>query len=100
MTRSRLVGDASVALAVGTLLAIVALRFPFGLIPGDAFTYLAAGERLNAGHILYGLSPGDRPIHVEPPYWTVPLVTPPIIGVVWRPPAAFIGEPAIGVWWL
>ena len=100
MTRSRLVADVSVAVAVGVLLAIVALRFPFGLIPGDAFTYLAAGERLNAGHPLYAISPGDRPIGVVPPYWTVPLLTPPIIGVVWRLPAALLGELAVGIWWL
>jgi hypothetical protein len=100
VTRARLVGNLSIGLAVGTLLAIVALRFPFGLIPGDAFTYLAAGERLNAGHVLYGLSPGDRPMPVEPPYWTVPLMSPPIIGVVWRPLAAFVGEPAVGLWWI
>jgi hypothetical protein len=100
VTRARLRRDLAIGLAVGTLIAILALRFPFGLIPGDAFTYLAAGERLNAGHALYGLAPGDRPIHLEPPYWTVPLLTPPIIGVLWRPLAAFLGEPAVGIWWI
>ena len=73
----------------------------FGFAPAvsgsDAWNYLAAGERLNAGHLLYALSPGDRPIAVLPPYWTVPLLAPPPIAVVWRP-LAVLGDPAMTLW--
>lgn len=55
----------------------------------DANTYLAAGERLNAGHDLYRLSPGDRTVDVVEGRFTVPLVGPPFMAVVWRPIAAF-----------
>ena len=47
-------------------------------------TYLAAGERLNAGHNLYAFGAGDRPIILDPQYWTVPLLSPPPIAVLWR----------------
>ena len=50
------------AIALGMVVAIQRIYFNRGLIPGDSFTYLAAGERLNAGHLLYALSPGDRPV--------------------------------------
>jgi hypothetical protein len=99
MDRSRLIGRLAVALAIGVLLAVLAIYFRRGLIPGDAFTYLAAGERLNAGHPLYALSPGDRPVELEPPFWTVPLLSPPTIAVVWRPLAALPIETGVYVWW-
>lgn len=66
----------------------------------DAITYLAAGERLNAGHRLYALSPGDRWIWIDPPYWTVPLLSPPAIAVLWRPLAALPHEWGIPLWWI
>ena len=66
---------------------------------GDLWNYLAAGERLNAGHPLYELGPGDRPVVLRPPFWTVPLLSPPFIAVVWRPLALF-GDAAMIVWWL
>jgi Glycosyltransferase family 87 len=73
----------------------------FGFAPSapgsDAWNYLGAGERLNAGHPLYALSPGDRPIQLLPPYWTVPLLAPPPIAVAWRP-LALLGEPAMTLW--
>jgi glycosyl transferase family 87 len=73
----------------------------FGFAPdasgSDAWNYLAAGERLNAGHPLYALSPGDRPIPLLPPYWTVPLLAPPPIAVLWRP-LALLGDPAMTIW--
>lgn len=99
MDRSRLIGRLAIALAVGVLFAVLAIYFQRGLIPGDAFTYLAAGERLNAGHPLYALSPGDRPVSLEPPFWTVPLLSPPTIAVVWRPLAALPSELGVYVWW-
>lgn len=50
----------------------------------DANTYAAAGERLNAGHDLHSLVPGDR--YVFMPYATTgaPLLSPPPIAVIWR----------------
>ena len=54
----------------------------------DATTYLAAGERLNAGHDLYRLQPGDRPVLMLPGLYSAPLLSPPPIAVLWRPLAA------------
>jgi len=54
----------------------------------DANTYLAAGERLNAGHLLYQLQPGDRFVLLVPGIFDSPLLSPPPIAVVWRPLAA------------
>lgn len=54
----------------------------------DATTYLAAGERLNAGHDLYRLGPGDRPVLPWAEHYTAPLLSPPPIAVFWRPLAA------------
>jgi hypothetical protein len=65
----------------------------------DASNYFAAGQRLNAGHPLYALSPGDREVPLNPPYWSVPLLSPPFLAVVWRPLAA-LGEAAMVGWWL
>jgi len=87
------------ALAGGVLVAILALYFQRGFIPGDAIVYLAAGERLNAGHQLYALLPGDRLIDLKPPYWTVPLLSPPFIGVLFRPLALLPGDVGAYVWW-
>jgi hypothetical protein len=87
---------------VGASVAIwlIAVR-TFGFEPGvpgsDAWNYLAAGERLNAGHPLYALSAGDRPIQIVPPYWTVPLLSPPPIAVLWRPLAA-LGDGSMTLW--
>lgn len=57
----------------------------------DAITYLAAGERLNAGHELYRLAPGDRPVLIMPGLFTAPLLSPPPIAAIWRPIAAWPG---------
>jgi Glycosyltransferase family 87 len=54
----------------------------------DATTYLAAGERLNAGHDLYRLQPGDRDVLAWPGLYSSPLLSPPPIAVLWRPLAA------------
>jgi len=66
---------------------------------GDPWNYLAAAERLNAGHPLYLLSPGDRAVELHPPYWSVPLLSPPFIAVLWRPLAPF-GDAAMIAWWI
>lgn len=67
--------------------------------PGDVVTYLAAGERLNAGHPLYALSPGDRVLPIVPPFWTVPLLSPPLIAVIWRPLALLPETFVVDAWW-
>jgi hypothetical protein len=95
----RLIRIVAIASALGLLVAILAVYFQRGFIPGDAFTYLAAGERLNAGHPLYELGPGDRPVAPQPPNWTVPLLSPPTIAVAWRALAAMPSELGVYVWW-
>ena len=81
--------------------AAVLLKEPIDpLSPGrDPVTYLAAGERLNDGHPLYALSPGDRPVPLSPPHWSVPLLAPPPIAVLWRP-IAVAGEAGALGWWV
>ena len=88
------------AIAIGMVVAIQVIYFTRGLIPGDSFTYLASGERLNAGHALYALSPGDRPVGFEPPFFTVPLLSPPPIAVLFRPLAALPNELGVYLWWI
>lgn len=100
MTASRRVLRIAIpVLSIGLLLAVQSVYFTRGFVPGDAFTYLAAGERLNDGHLLYALSPGDRPVGLQPPFWTVPLLSPPPIAVVFRPLAAIPAEVGVYVWW-
>jgi alpha-1,2-mannosyltransferase len=87
--------------SLGLLVAVIALNiYALDAGPADAWTYLAAGERLNAGHQLYALSPGDRPVDLKPPYWTVPLLSPPPIAVLWRPLALLPAEVAVAGWWI
>jgi hypothetical protein len=87
------------AVAIGVVITIQTVYFARGFIPGDAFTYLAAGERLNDGHLLYALSPGDREVGLKPPYWTVPLLSPPPIAVLFRPLALLPDDLGPYVWW-
>ena len=54
----------------------------------DGYTYLAAAERLNAGHELYRLQPGDRPVLTIPGVYEAPLLSPPPIAAIWRIVAA------------
>jgi hypothetical protein len=61
----------------------------------DAITYLAAGERLNAGHALYALGPGDRAVEL---WQGIPINYPPAIAVLWRPIAA-LGVVGVGLWY-
>lgn len=90
---------AAVGFALGLLAAVQTIYFERGVVPGDAYVYLAAGERLNAGHELYALQPGDRPVEIKPPDWTVPLVSPPPIAVLWRPLAALPSELGVWIWY-
>jgi alpha-1,2-mannosyltransferase len=94
----RLILAALAALAfAGALVAYRTTGYQPGIEGGDAWNYLAAGERLNAGHPLYALEPGDRPVVLVPPYWTVPLLAPPPIAVIWRPLAA-AGPGSMDAW--
>jgi hypothetical protein len=86
-------------IAVSVVLSIQTFGFDWGRSDGDPWNYLAAGERLNAGHPLYALSSGDRPVVVVPPYWSVPLLAPPPIAVLWRPLAA-LGPSSMWLWGL
>jgi hypothetical protein len=67
------------------------------LLP-DGFTYYAAALRLNVGHLLYSLSPGDLHIYLHPPYWSVPLLSPPFMAVIWRPLAVLPYHAAALIW--
>ncbi len=97
--RRRPIDLIAIAVAIGILIAILAVYFQRGFVPGDAFVYLAAGERLNAGHPLYMISSGDRPVGIEPPFWTVPILSPPPIAVLFRPLAALPSDLGVYVWW-
>lgn len=99
-TAQRILRVAVPAIAIGLVVAIQRIYFNRGLVPGDSFTYLASGERLNAGHLLYALSPGDRLVGFEPPFFTVPLLSPPPIAVLFRPLAAIPNELGVYIWWI
>jgi Glycosyltransferase family 87 len=90
---------ALLTLAGGLLAMILVVYFQRGFIPGDSFVYLAAGERLNAGHSLYALLPGDRHVDMHPPFWTVPFLSPPPMGVLMRPFALLPGDTGAYAWW-
>lgn len=96
--RRAVVGGSLAGIAVAGIAAAI---IDFGWHPmaegGDAWNYLAAGERLNAGHPLYSLMAGDRPVPIVLPYWTVPLLAPPPVAVVWRP-LALLGDGAMVAW--
>jgi hypothetical protein len=79
--------------------AFVLLFQTVGSTPIDSYNYLAAGERLNAGHDLYAIGEGDRFIPPKPPFWLVPLPNPPLIAVIWRPLAALPNELGLLLWW-
>jgi alpha-1,2-mannosyltransferase len=104
-TPARTAGSPTTRLALVAVLVaiIVAISAVFlvglSLAPTDAYVYFAAGERLNAGHSLYALAPSDRIIGLNPPYWTVPTLSPPFMGVLWRPLAA-IGIAGMFVGWI
>ena len=82
---------------------VTLVQYPYFLDPttigGDASNYYAAGLRLNAGHDLYDLVPGDRQVPLVPPYWSVPLLSPPPIAVLWRP-LALLGDASMWLWWI
>jgi hypothetical protein len=70
------------------------------LVGSDTSNYLAAGLRLNAGHPLYGpLQLGDRPVPGYPDIYPAPLLSPPLVGVIWRPIALLPDVVAMTAWW-
>ena len=66
----------------------------------DTWTYYAAGQRLNDGHPLYALSPGDLDVPLAPPFVTVPFLSPPAMAVVWRPLSALHDPELVNRAWL
>jgi len=67
----------------------------------DISNYYAAGQRLNDGHQLYALEPGDRAIAngTGRSMWSYPLLSPPPIAVLWRPLAMLPGDFSMYLWW-
>lgn len=92
------------AVAVFVLVAACGLRLASinpnpAAIGQDTWNYLAAGERLNAGHSIYTLSPGDRPTIIWPA-GSVALGSPPLVAVIWRPLALAPDWLAMWLWFL
>lgn len=101
---ARFLRDASIVAYLACLVWAIALAPPDTTNPTtigtDTSNYYAAGQRLNDGHLLYALSPGDRPVPTDPPYYTAPLLSPPLIAVLWRPLALLPAAPIMYLWWL
>ncbi len=89
---------AVVTFAICCVVAFVVEHFIARGIPGDAYTYLTAGERLNAGHQLYALSPGIDPWSCDRRTGQYRSSPPPFIAVLWRPLAALPGELGTVLW--
>ena len=67
----------------------------------DSANYYAAGERLNVGHSLYAYGPGDRQTLELLFGLPSPYLYPPLIGVLFRPVAAFLPyAPVVIAFWL
>jgi len=98
----RFLRDASLVAYLACLLWVITMAKPDLIDPThigtDTSNYYAAGLRLDAGHPLYAQGPGDRPVPIEPPYFTVPLLSPPFIAVVWRVLALLPGGPVMAAW--
>jgi hypothetical protein len=97
--RSRLLRLVVLGVGLGLVAFMSLVWFGQAWGPGDSLVYLAAGERLNAGHDLYALTEGDRWVWIKPPYWTVPLLSPPPIAVIWRPLALLPPVVSVTLWW-
>jgi hypothetical protein len=92
-------------LLVGQLFVTAVVQRPDLLHPSavgsDPSNYFAAALRLNAGHSLYGaLQPGDRPVPGYPGTLPAPILSPPLIALVWRPLALLPGAWSMDLWWL
>ena len=94
--------------AVVTILVVYAIALYRGtpglddptLLGSDAYNYHAAAQRLNDGHWLYEVEPGDIPVRTQAPYYSAVLVSPPPIAVLWRPLAWLPGDMGMWAWWL
>ncbi len=98
-----LVRIALVFVIFGELYVTATVQLPGLMHPTDLGTdtsnYFAAGQRLNAGHALYGpLLATDRPVPGYPKLYPAPILSPPLSAVVWRPLAA-LGEGSMTIWW-
>ncbi|MGH2513320.1 MAG: hypothetical protein ACRDGQ_11595, partial [Candidatus Limnocylindrales bacterium] len=94
----------AIGLFVSQLHGVGTSQLPGLLHPGalgsDPSNYSAAGLRLNAGHALYGpLLAGDRAVPGYPELYPAPLLSPPLVAVIWRPLALLPGEVAMTAWW-
>jgi hypothetical protein len=93
---------------VATAAVILALMYvgmvwrPDLLLPtsdtGDPWNYLAAAERLRAGHPFTSIGPGDRPVIGFPRNFPLPLIAPPTVAVAWMPMLVFPPDPAMTLW--
>jgi hypothetical protein len=81
----------------GFVVAYQAMGWQAGAYGSDTWNYLAAGERVLAGHSAYALLPGDRPVPIVPPYWTVPMLAPPATLIPWAP-LAVLGDASMTIW--
>jgi hypothetical protein len=89
---------ATVGIAL-TLMFFLTIFAPIEWFAKDGVTYLAAAERLNAGHALYSLEPGDRLVAgFGTECCPFPLMSPPTIAVLWRPIALLGPEAALLIW--
>jgi alpha-1,2-mannosyltransferase len=99
----RIVALAALVFTGMLILLVIGIR-PDYLHPSElgteTSTYYGAAQRLISGHDLYVLQPGDRPMPIWPPFWTVPLVGPPTTALLWLP--LLVLPPAIAcyAWWL
>ena len=98
-----LVRVALILVILGELYVTARVQLPGLLHPTDLGTdtsnYFAAGQRLNAGHSLYGpLLATDRPVPGYPALFPAPILSPPLSAVLWRPLAA-LGDVSMTIWW-
>jgi hypothetical protein len=94
--RGRLIWRALLAgWSVGAAIAFARMSWLF-----DLQWYIAAGQRLNDGHALYALGPGDRAVPMNPADWmlySTPFPYSPLLGVIWRPFEA-LGDLGTALW--
>ena len=89
---------------IAALLETILLFRPDLLRPtdlgSDTSNYLASAQRLLDGHAVYVLAPGDRPAPADyPPAWTVPILSPPSLPVLFAPLGLLPGPSGMVLWW-
>jgi hypothetical protein len=98
----RAIDRARPILLVESVVFVVAGAVAYGTGEGgffrDFWTYFATGERLNAGHSMYALVAGDRPVLLIPGYVTVPSFQPPFMGLIWQPLARLPADLVLAAW--